>query len=48
MDSRLLHHLRNIHPLALRGDIGILEARLPGTASQDISLGAVTHSTISP
>ena len=45
--ARLLRQFRDIEPLALQRDIHILEARLLGKTSQDISLGAVTHSTIS-
>lgn len=45
--AHLLHELKAIDPLALQRDIGILEARLLGKTSQDISLGAVTHRTIS-
>jgi transposase InsO family protein len=45
--ARLLRQLGTIDPLSLQRDIGILQARLLRKASQDISLGAVTHSTIS-
>jgi len=45
--ARLLRQLGDIDPLALQRDIGILEARLLGTTSQDLSLKAVTHKTIS-
>ena len=45
--ARLLRQLGDIDPLSLQRDINILQARLLGKTSQDISLGAVTHSTIS-
>jgi hypothetical protein len=45
--AHLLRQLRDIDPLSLQRDIGILEARLLGKTSQDISLGAVTEQTIS-
>ena len=45
--ARLLHQLGDIDPLALQRDINILQARLLGTTSQDLSLGAVTRQTIS-
>ena len=44
--ARLLRQLGDIDPLSLQRDIGILQARLLGKTSQDISLGAVTHPTI--
>jgi len=44
--ARLLHQLGDIDPLALQRDINILQARLLGTTSQDLSLGAVTSKTI--
>jgi len=52
--ARLLHQLKNIDPPSLQRDIdilqrdiGILQARLLRKTSQDTSLGAVTHRTIS-
>ena len=45
--SRLLRQLGDIDPFSLQRDIGILEARLLGKTSQDISLKAVTEQTIS-
>jgi hypothetical protein len=45
--AHLLHELNIIDPLSLQRDIGILQARLLGKTSQDISLGAVTRRTIS-
>ena len=45
--ARLLRQLKEIDPLSLQRDINILQARLLGKISQDISLGAVTYRTIS-
>jgi transposase InsO family protein len=45
--ARLLRELRDVDPISLQRDIGILQARLLGTTSQDIPLGAVTRATIS-
>ena len=45
--ARLLRQLGDIDPLSLQRDIGILQARLLGKTSQDISVGAVTGKTIS-
>ena len=45
--ARLLCQLGEVDPLSLQRDIGILQARLLGTTSQDLSLGAVTNKTIS-
>ena len=45
--SRLLRQLRDIDPLSLQQDIDVLQARLLGKTSQDLSLGAVTRQTIS-
>jgi len=39
--------LRDVDPISLQRDIYILQSRLLGKTSQDISLGAVTHRTIS-
>ncbi|MEN6387495.1 MAG: hypothetical protein ABFD13_01205 [Candidatus Cryosericum sp.] len=47
MDSRLMHQLGDIDPLALQRNIGILEARLLRRSNHDIFLRAVTHKTIS-
>jgi hypothetical protein len=45
--SRLLRQLKDVDPLSLQQDIGILQARLLGKTSQDLSLGAVARRTIS-
>jgi len=45
--ARLLRQLRDLDPLAVERDIGILEARLLRKNSQDVPLGAVTEQTIS-
>jgi hypothetical protein len=45
--AHLLQELKDSDPLAQQRDIHILEARLLGKTSQDISLGAVTSQTIS-
>jgi transposase InsO family protein len=45
--ARLLRELQDVDPVSLQRDIGILQARLLGTTSQDIPLGAVTRATIS-
>jgi len=42
-----LRQLRDAGPISLQRDIRLLQARLLGKASQDTSLGAVTHRTIS-
>jgi len=45
--SRLLRQLKDVDPLSLHQDIGILQARLLRKTSQDLSLGAVARRTIS-
>ena len=45
--ARLLQQLKDVDPISLQRDIGILQSRLLGTTSQDTSLGAVTSKTIS-
>jgi hypothetical protein len=45
--AQLLRELRDVDPISLQRDIGILQARLLGKTSQDISLGAMTRATIS-
>jgi hypothetical protein len=43
----LLRQLKGADPISLQRNIHILQARLLGKTSQDISLGAVTRRTIS-
>jgi hypothetical protein len=43
--ARLLRQLRDVDPVSLQWDIGILQVRLLGKTSQDIFLGAVTRAT---
>jgi len=45
--ARLLRQFRNIDPLSLQRDIGILQARLLRKISSDFSLKAVTEQTVS-
>ena len=45
--ARLLRQLRDVDPISLQRDIGILEERLLRKTSQDASLGAVTYRAIS-
>jgi len=45
--ARLLRQLRDVDPISLQRDIHILQTRLLGKTSQDISPGAVTRRTIS-
>src|SRR5450830_1403102 len=41
--ARLPYQLKDVDPISLQRDIGILQARLLGKTSQDISLGATCH-----
>jgi hypothetical protein len=45
--ARLLRQLRDVNPVSLQRDIHLLQARLLGETSQDVSLGAVTRPVVS-